>query len=124
MPGYEQQQLYSIVKTMVTANYVSPKTVLSDNEPVNLCITGTEDIMFSIVTNTLSYNIVIQFKDGKIKFQPNFISLTTQGLEAVQFNHGKPRPVMKKVIAQCEAVINDIYSRTVSADKLNDDDNW
>ena len=124
MPGYSQQQLYSMVKSMVISNYVSPKTVLSDNEPVNLCITGMEKVKFSILINTFSYNVVFHFKDGKIKFHPKFISLKTpDGLEAGLFKNGKPRSVMKKTIVQCEDIINGIYEKSIAI-KAPPKENW
>lgn len=123
MPGYTQQQLYSTIKTMVTANYISPKTVLSENEPISLCITGTEDVMFNFLPNKFSYNVVYQFKDGKIKFQPKFISLKGQGTDVCLFFNGKPRPVLKNLIARCENVINEIYSKSLTSE-IPIDDNW
>lgn len=124
MPGYTQQQLYSMVKTMITAMYISPKTVLSENEPINLSVTGEEDIQFSLITDRLAYNVVFQFKDGKIKFKPFFISLKTPtGTDVALFYtlSDGPRAVMKNTIAQCERVVNNIYTKATTLN-LSDND--
>lgn len=124
-PGYTQQQLYSMVKTMVTAMYISPKTVLSENEPISLSVTGEEDIQFSLVTNRLAYNVVFQFKDGKIKFKPYFIALKVgHDANAQLFSSfsDKPRPIMKETIKKCERVVNDIFAKTAALNSSSEDD--
>lgn len=122
-PGKSQQQLYDAFKTMVMSNYVSPKTVMSENSPISLTVHGVEDVTFSLLKNSFSYTVVFSFKESRVRIQPHFVSLKTEtGADAVVFSNGKPRSVMKKTIAQCEQVINSIICKSKNALDTADQD--
>ena len=72
--GKTAQELYSMVKSNVITLYKSPKTVLSENEPINLSIRAISESLYNtyklpggFVSYKAHYNLVFHFKDGRIK---------------------------------------------------------
>ena len=106
--GKTQQELYTAVRGFVMAVYNSPRTVLSENLPASLSVMGAEDFHWAMLTNRLSYKILVEMKDGRVRIVPDIISFRTEGSEAdvVLFMKGKPRKVMESHIEFAEGIIN------------------
>lgn len=71
--GQTQEELFNQVKSYITASYVSPKDVLSENGTEMITLNGVSDgdvqckkgfVMLPFRTN---YTIVFLFKDGRIR---------------------------------------------------------
>lgn len=72
--GKTAQELYSMVKSNVMTLYNSPKTVMSENEPISLSIRALSGVIHEtyklgggFVSYKAHYNLVFHFKDGRIK---------------------------------------------------------
>lgn len=72
--GKTAQELYTMVKSNAITLYNSPKTVLSENEPVNLSILALSENLYKtykigggFVAYKANYNLVFHFKDGRIR---------------------------------------------------------
>ena len=72
--GKTAQELYSLIKSNIITLFNSPKTVLSENEPINLSIRALSEDLYKtykagggFVTYKVYYNLVFHFKDGRIR---------------------------------------------------------
>lgn len=72
--GKTAQELFNMVKANVLTLYNSPKTVMNEIEPSNITIRARSEKLYStyklgtaFVEYRANYNLVFQFKDGRIK---------------------------------------------------------
>lgn len=72
--GKTAQDLYNMVKANVLTLYNEPQNVLNEIEPTNITIRALSDVLYStyklgaaFVEYRAMYNLVFQFKDGKIR---------------------------------------------------------
>lgn len=72
--GKTAQELYNMVKANVLKLYNSPQNVLNEIEPTNITIRALSDVLYStyklgaaFVEYRAKYNLVFQFKDGRIR---------------------------------------------------------
>lgn len=110
--GKTQQELYIAVRGYIMAAYNSPHTVLSENLPASLSVMGAEDFQWTLLTNRLSYKILVEMKDGKVRIVPHIVSFVTEssGADVLLFMGGKPRKAMKSHIEFAEGIINDFVN--------------
>ncbi|MFC4213485.1 DUF4468 domain-containing protein [Pedobacter lithocola] len=78
VPKLKQSDLYNKTLTYLNGLYKNPSQVISSVDGESITVNGyTNDVQgtFKFHQYPFTYNIVFQFKDGKIKYQPRFIKL-------------------------------------------------
>lgn len=78
VPKLKQTEIYKKTLTYLNSIYKNPASVISTVEGESITINGmTEAIKGDLnwYRYPFSYNIVIQFKDGKLRFEPRYIKL-------------------------------------------------
>lgn len=78
--GKSAQELYNMVKANVLTLYNRPQNVLNEIEPTNITIRALSDVLYStyklgtaFVEYRAKYNLVFQFKDGRIRIDAPLI---------------------------------------------------
>jgi len=76
-PNKTQKALYNASLTTLNSFYVSPKTVITPHADESIVVEAiSQNLDDGLYTYSMRYNMIIQFKEGKVKFQPKIIGLT------------------------------------------------
>ena len=143
--GMTAQELYSMVKSNVMSLYKSPKTVMSENEPIDLTIHALSSNIeeqskfpYGFITYDAYYNYAFHFKDGRIKVDAPVItkdlSVYTTGspysrtfADLVKGWYEKDGQVMKKKVdkvTKMETIFNTPINYLLKKSNGSQDDDW
>lgn len=78
VPNLKQADIYKKALTYLNSLYQNPSKVISVVDGESITVNGSTDQIkgsLSWYKYPFSYNIVLQFKDGKIRYEPKFVSL-------------------------------------------------
>lgn len=117
VPKATKADLYKKTLTYLNSIYKNPAKVISSVDGESITVNGyTDEIKgsFHLYTYSMHYNINLQFKDGKIKLQPNITDL-------IEDKHDS-KPDLKYYINSYDspdrAEVNCIYLKQVGSGKV------
>ena len=141
--GQEAAVLYGMVRNNIFKLFKEPGSVMKENPYQSIKIHGYMDLgkkSVAMIPRSFGgyYNLLFQFKDGKIRIDAPIIDnslICTDGtisegytvyfedFAKSMFKNGQPRPKSKEQIEKIEGIINSIiyYSIGIQNEKENDD---